>query len=543
MIRCKLRRWCCILICLVLCVSMSVEALAYTGVSNWATAEVEAAEELGIIPTSLQKVPLNEAMSRLDMCHMAVNAFEKLTGTTLYPAKINHFSDTHDADVCVAFELGLVNGYPDGTFQPDKRISRQEFSKITGNLLDVLCWSEEAQSLGAFSDEGDVAGWAREAAARMVRLKVVNGSGGKLNPESATSYEQACAMFYRAYMVLKNEDLNDDVGAAEPVGEEETVYNGLSNWARDIVVQMGVMELLPDSAAQAVMTEPITRGDMCEMAVRLYVLQGRQLPEVEEPTFSDTDREVITQAHKLGIVNGYPDGTFHPDAALTRQQFFQITNNLLKVCGFTEPDDAELLAQAYADAAEIGDWAKAGIALLYRMDVMHGDNQGRVTPTANTTSEQAIAMFMRTLNQVTSWYQDHPLKEINGPMTQPSKALQVVELAKSFVGYPYVWAGADPSIGFDCSGLVYYIYKQFGYNLYRSGDDMATNGIAVEESDLQPGDVIIFSNKYTGSIQHVGLYIGDGNMVHAQSSSTGVVISKYDYDYNKYIYSIRRIIY
>ena len=543
MISRKLRRVCCFLIVLVLCASMCAEALAYTGVSDWATEEVDSAQTLGIIPTSLEKTPLNEAMSRLDMCRMAVNAFEKLTGTSLYPARIDHFSDTRDGDVCVAFELGLVSGYPDGTFQPDKRISRQEFSKITSNLLDILGWSEDAQSLGAFSDEGKVADWAREATARMIRLKVVTGSGDTLNPEASASYEQACAMFFRAYGLLEAEGMTGYAGAAEPVGDGAVEYTDLSDWARDIVVQMGVMELLPDSAATASMTAPITRGDMCEMAIRLYANLGLQVPEVFEPAFSDTDRLAVTQANKLGIVNGYPDGTFHPDAPLTRQQFFQITNSLLKVCGYKELTDEQFLAKTYSDAAEIGTWAQAGIAVLYRLDVMHGDNLGRATPTANTTSEQAIAMLMRTLKQVGAWYQAHPLGKITGPMTTPNKALQVAELAKSFVGYPYVWAGADPSIGFDCSGLVYYVYKQFGYNLHRPGDGQASDGIAVSEDDMQPGDIIIFCNKYTGSIQHVGLYIGDGMMVHAQSSATGVVISKYDYDYNKYIYSIRRIIY
>jgi cell wall-associated NlpC family hydrolase len=164
-------------------------------------------------------------------------------------------------------------------------------------------------------------------------------------------------------------------------------------------------------------------------------------------------------------------------------------------------------------------------------------------PESQTSCEEAIAMFMRTLKQVGKWYQSHPLNKIVGPLTSPNKALQVVDLAKSFVGYPYVWAGADPELGFDCSGLVYYVYKQMGYNIQRDGDGQAGNGIAVKESDMQPGDIIIFANKYTGAIQHVGLYIGDGMMVHAQSSRTGVVISRYDYDKNKYIYTIRRIIY
>ena len=543
MIRQKLRRLGCMILVLALCLTMCVEALAYTGVSNWATAEVEAAEALGIIPASLQKTPLNGAMTRLDMCRMAVNAFEKLTGTNLYPARIDHFSDTRESDVCVAFELGLVSGYPDGTFRPDKRITRQEFSKITDNLLNILGWSEDAQTLSAFPDEAKVADWAREAAARMVRLKVVTGSsGGNLNPEGAASYEQACAMFFRAFNLLEDDDMTGFSAAAEPIGDA-VEYNGLSAWARDTVLQMEMMNLLPESAATAVMTEPITRGDMCEMAIRLYTALGLPQPEVMEPAFSDTDRLVISQASKLGIVSGYPDGTFRPDAALTRQQFFQITNNLLKACGYAEPSDAQFLAKTYADAADIASWAQAGIAVLYRLDVMHGNDQGKATPNSDTTCEQAIAMLMRTLKQVGAWYEAHPLGKINGPLTTPNKALQAVELAKSLVGYPYVWAGADPSVGFDCSGLVYYIYRSLGYNIHRPGDGQASDGIAVSEADMQPGDIIIFANKSTGSIQHVGLYIGDGLMVHAQSSRTGVVINKYDYDYNKYIYTIRRIIY
>ena len=539
-----IRRWCCFIIVLALCASMCVEALAYTGVSDWAAAEVEAADSLGIIPASLEDQPLNGAMTRLDMCHMAVNAFEKLTDTSLYPAKINHFSDTRDADVCVAYELGLVSGYPDGTFQPAKRISRQEFSKITDNLLGILGWTEDGQTLSAFSDEARIADWARAAAARMIRLKIVTGgTDGRLNPEGSASYEQACAMFYRAYSLLAADRTTGFAGAAEPVGDEAVEYIDLSPWAADIVTELGMMQVLPDSAASSSMTGPISRGDMCEMAIRLYTALGNDQPEIMEPAFSDTNRLEISQASELGIVNGYPDGTFHPDAPLTRQQFFQITNNLLKACGCEAPSDSEFLAQAYTDAAQIADWAQAGIAVLNRMDIMHGDTHGKVTPTADTTCEQAIAMFMRTLDQVGDWYEAHPLDKIDGPLTSPNVALQVVELARSFVGYPYVWAGADPSVGFDCSGLVYYVYKQFGYNLYRAGDGMANNGIAVSESDMQPGDIIIFANRSTGSIQHVGLYIGDGMMVHAQSSRTGVVISRYDYDTNKFIYTIRRIIY
>ena len=540
-----LRRICAMVLCLALCFGMSLQALAYTGVSNWATDEVEAADALGIIPPALEKKALSGEMTRLEMCHMAVNTFEQITGTSLYPAKLNHFSDTKDADVCVAYELGIVDGFPDGTFLPDRNITRQEFAKIIDNLLTALGWSEDNQTLGAFQDDGNVGAWAKKATARMVELGVVLGGSGKLSPQEPTSIEQACIMFLRAYNLLSSVEDGDLGGAADPIEEEEYIpaYSGVSFWAVEDLKKLDLLGLLPEFMTGAVVTEPITRGQMCELAVMTYAALMQELPEVEEHMFSDTEQESVSQAGALGIVDGFTDGTFRPDELLTREQFFQITNNFLIACGHAEETDDALLQRVYADVDSIGSWAKAPVALLYRMGVMQGDNHGCATPQNSTTCEQAIAMLIRTYNQVSPWCESHPLKEIVGPLTSLSVSQQVANLALSYVGYPYVWAGANPSVGFDCSGLVYYVYKQFGYNLYRAGDDMAKNGIEVEENDLQPGDIIIFSRKSDGGIQHVGLYVGDGMMVHAQSSKTGVVISRYDYDTSKFIYTIRRIVY
>lgn len=530
-----------LIMCLVLCFSLSIEAFAYTGVSSWAKAEVDAADALGIIPSSLQKVPLSGAMTRLDMCHMAVNLFEKITGTSLYPVRINHFTDTKDGDVCVAYELGIVSGYPDNTFRPTKTITRQEFSKIILNLLTVLGWSEDAQILAAFSDEAQVAAWAKEATARMIRLGIVTGSSGaKLNPKGSTSVEQACVMFLRAYDLLQDEGVG---GPADPVGGEYVPgYTGASAWALDALRTMDLSGLLPESLQTCVMSAPITRAQMCEMAVLTYKAVTGKEPAAAVSAFTDTELPAAGQASALGLVSGFPDGTFRPDELLTRQQFFQITDNLLRACGYKEQTDVELLQEVYADQKAIGDWAYAPIATLYRMNIMRGDDQGRATPTKGTTCEQAIAMLMRTYDQVSAWCEAHPLKQIVGPLTSPDIARQVVDLALSYVGYPYTMAGASPSTGFDCSGLVYYVYKQFGYNLHRAGDGQALDGTAVNEADLRPGDILIFAANGTNSIKHVGIYIGNGKMVHAQNPTMGVNISDYRYDTSKYIYSIRRII-
>ena len=117
---------------------------------------------------------------------------------------------------------------------------------------------------------------------------------------------------------------------------------------------------------------------------------------------------------------------------------------------------------------------------------------------------------------------------------------QVASYACQFVGSRYVWGGTTPD-GFDCSGLVYYVYKQFGYTLNRVAADQATNGRHVEPSELQPGDLLCF---YSGSsyIGHVGIYIGNGQFVHASNSTTGVIISDLAGYYVSRGYEARRII-
>ena len=92
------------------------------------------------------------------------------------------------------------------------------------------------------------------------------------------------------------------------------------------------------------------------------------------------------------------------------------------------------------------------------------------------------------------------------------------------MGYSYVYGAESPEEGFDCSGLVYYVYQQFGHTLNRTAAAQASNGVHVELDAIEPGDILCFYNQ--GSyIGHCGIYIGDGNYVHAQDSATGVVIS------------------
>ena len=120
------------------------------------------------------------------------------------------------------------------------------------------------------------------------------------------------------------------------------------------------------------------------------------------------------------------------------------------------------------------------------------------------------------------------------------KGQQIAQYAVQFVGCPYSWGGKSPA-GFDCSGLVYYVYEQFGITLNRVAQDQARNGVHVDPNDLQPGDILCF---YSGSsyIGHAGIYIGFGMFVHAQNSATGVVITELAGHYSERGFEARRIV-
>ena len=105
----------------------------------------------------------------------------------------------------------------------------------------------------------------------------------------------------------------------------------------------------------------------------------------------------------------------------------------------------------------------------------------------------------------------------------------VVSDAMNYMGVPYVFGGNTPSSGFDCSGYVRYVFANAGIYLPRTADVQYNCGYAVSTSELAPGDLVFFET-YCPGPSHVGIYVGDGNFVHA-SSSRGVTVSSLSSSY------------
>lgn len=205
----------------------------------------------------------------------------------------------------------------------------------------------------------------------------------------------------------------------------------------------------------------------------------------------------------------------------------------------TPPLDSSTQTQGYISGNNVRMRAGASMSSQILCELFYGN----VVTITGTTGDWTAVIYNGQAGYVYSQYakEGSYSNTVSPDAGGTVEGRQVADFALQFVGYNYSWGGASPETGFDCSGLVYYTYKNFGYTLNRVACDQAQNGVHVEPSDLQPGDILCF---YSGGsyIGHVGIYIGDNRFVHAANSSTGVIISELSGYYADRGYEARRII-
>ena len=153
---------------------------------------------------------------------------------------------------------------------------------------------------------------------------------------------------------------------------------------------------------------------------------------------------------------------------------------------------------------------------------------------------------IKTSNGTIGWVSGSYLA--NGVVEQPStpstnKVQAVIDLAHKQLGKPYVWGAEGPN-SFDCSGLIYYVYKNAaGITLPRTSSAQYSAGVAVSRSNLKAGDLIFSSTDGTGNITHVAIYVGDGQMIHAPRTGKNVEKVSINNSYwNKAYVGARRVL-
>ena len=419
-----------VLLCAVLVFGLTTTALAADSYSAWFEPNYKEMLELDLIPDSFSGLNLKKDITRGEMCELAVLALEDITDYTIEPERTDYFSDTQELYILKAYELGIVSGYPDGTFLPNDALSRQEFFQIVENFCNAAACilNPGDEDLSRFADTGKISSWAVDAATVCVRYGFVNGDSSSgalaLKPKDNASRQEAMAMFLRAYKSLN--EYYFYIKNAQVVVDDNSVSEGSGIVGEDAVVD-----------------------DVAITGVSMQMMVNSDGLNIRSSWSKDSDI--------LGVV---PYGTE------------------LNVTGICE-----------------NGWVR--IDYKGKTGYVNGD-------------------YVSEYEEV-----DHSAN---------ATAVEIAEYAMQFIGYPYIYGAESPSSGFDCSGLVYYVYGQYGYNLYRVADDqMDYNGTAVSRDNLQVGDLVFFgSGSYA---DHVGIYIGNNNFVHAANPSSGVRISSMNETY------------
>lgn len=114
--------------------------------------------------------------------------------------------------------------------------------------------------------------------------------------------------------------------------------------------------------------------------------------------------------------------------------------------------------------------------------------------------------------------------------TEGSKAQSIVNFAKSLLGKPYVYGASGPN-AFDCSGFTSYVFSANGISIPRTSADQSNVGATVSRDQLIPGDLVFFATGGSGGVSHVGIYIGDGNIIHAATGQGKISINSLSQSY------------
>lgn len=154
------------------------------------------------------------------------------------------------------------------------------------------------------------------------------------------------------------------------------------------------------------------------------------------------------------------------------------------------------------------------------IEIQVGENSGFISSDAGVT-----VMDVKELEGTEA---EAKIQETAQEQETQSRRQQLVDFALQFLGCAYRDAGSSPATGFDCSGFVSYVMRNgAGVSLNRSSRAQANQGVAVSADQMRPGDLIFYGN---GSyINHVSMYIGNGQIVHASTYKTGVKTSAWNY--------------
>lgn len=229
--------------------------------------------------------------------------------------------------------------------------------------------------------------------------------------------------------------------------------------------------------------------------------------------------EIVEDGAWAHIISGEVEGYVSTEFLLTGPDAKLVANSLVKPMVLIETDALKVRDGASLDSAVLTQ-VPEGEELEY-LETLDGWYKVAIDGDIGYVSSDYSSFVEKLSTAIT-------MTELLYGQGVSNIRVDLVEYAKQFVGNPYVYGGTSLTKGADCSGFVQSVFKNFGIKLSRSSGSQAGDGTKISTSDLLPGDLIFYANS-SGTINHVALYIGGGQVVHASNPSTGIRISKYNY--------------
>lgn len=268
--------------------------------------------------------------------------------------------------------------------------------------------------------------------------------------------------------------------------------------------------LIPDHLRELSTVAPLNRRNLCSMVMSVYKSMTGLTDEDlggQEAVFIDSCDQDVLNAYTLGLVTADDSGFFFPSEAISRQNFFASATKLLELLAFNEID------------APTDDTVPTA-ETLRNIGVIPDTESQESSP--EITVGEAVLIMDRVVSFLNAGQEDQA-------ESRRDVGAEAAATALTRVGCRYVSGGHGPR-KFDCSGLVYWVYKQYGYNLKPGArNQWSMLGDSIKKADLRPGDLLFYSkNGRASGIFHVGIYIGDGQFVHAANSRKGVIVTDLD---------------
>lgn len=436
-------------------------------------------------------------------------------------------------------------------------------NKIAKKVISAALALTASVTAFTTASAADLSGWAISEYISANESGLVSYSVVSNNLKADITREEFCELIVNLYKKLTNEELSNSVSS--PFTDTDSLAVAQA-YCYGIVSGTDDTTFTPDRL--------VTREEMAKMLVRTLTAGEA---DIEIPTDSDTSlidgfwdkneisswaQDSVVTALKYSLLNGETDYTLNPLGSTTREQAiasvnrsyhkFAASNYTLSLPEIISPSDGSEIEKSDITV----EWMPVSGAFEYRVIVK--DQNGNSLSTTSVIDSTSLTIgkdqlpvnndyiitvgaVMPDQSEVYSMPVDfryysiaanpviEPIQSTVSDSSASPAAQRVLDTAAKYLGVPYLWGGTTPS-GFDCSGFVQYVYAECGYSITRTTYTQWDNdGSYVSRANLQPGDLVYFGTD--GSPSHVGLYVGNGTMIHAPSTGKTIQYTSIDSDY------------